>query len=255
MRKLWILFRHKLREYRRSQWNKYDQFVFSVFLPVIPLRLVFLYFDDQFESSSVIYAIAWIFFSLRVLQKFYTNRTIGPKIETIKGMLSDLGFFALVFFVFIVSYGVATYALSFPTSQRSISEMYHNILHRPYYAIYQQFDFINEQFFSCLSYNESLQAPADTDQPRCSLFANIFSIMYAAIACLLLVNLLIASFNTTFQKVEGVSEKTWSYHRADVITEYIEKPVFPPPLNIIYHPCHFLYKVIKRQREFEERRV
>ena len=74
----------------------------------------------------------------------------------------------------------------------------------------------------------------------------MLSAIYAAIACLLLINLLIASFNTTYQKVEEASERTWSYHRADLISEYFKKPVFPPPLNIIYHLFQFVYRICKR---------
>ena len=215
---------------------------------MIILRSVFL--DEYFQWSSKIYAVTWILFSLRILQYFYLYPHIGPKIQMIKKMLRELLYFLLIFAVFLFSYGIAQRALLFPNSKESFSDVVFNIIHNPYYAVYQQFDKIQSQFENC-SHNDALNKPNENliRNARCSWLARLLFAIYAAITCLLLVNLLIAIFNTTFQNVQSEAEQTWSFNRVDIIIEYIGKPFLPPPFILILH----FVRMCKNLRKFCER--
>ena len=68
--------------------------------------------------------------------------------------------------------------------------------------------------------------------PECLLAVTLFA-MYALITCVLLLNLLIAIFNSSFQNIEKIGQKAYRFYRVDIIAEYLHKPPFPPPLNIL----------------------
>ena len=138
----------------------------------------------------------------------------------------------------------------FQNKPKPFFDVLFDIIYDPYYAVFQQFDDIQNQFRNCTNDKAFHNAGNDTsygegrDYPRCSWLARLLFAVYAAFTCLLLVNLLIAIFNTTYQDVQADAEKTWSFNRVDIITEYIDKPFLPPPLIIMCH-CYAIYKYIK----------
>ena len=74
--------------------------------------------------------------------------------------------------------------------------------------------------------------------------------IYLLVANILLINLLIASFNTIYNSVNARSLQFWNFQRFSVVLEYEEKPVWPAPLTIfshIYRICKFFYRKCKGQ--------
>ena len=74
--------------------------------------------------------------------------------------------------------------------------------------------------------------------------------VYLLVANILLINLLIASFNTIYNSVNARSLQFWNFQRFSVVLEYEEKPVWPAPLTIfshIYRVCKFFYRKCKGQ--------
>ena len=134
--------------------------------------------------------------------------------------------------MFILSYDISQRALLFQNKPKPFFDVLFDIVYDPYYAVFQQFDDIQNQFLNCtndtaihITGNGTSSYGEGRNYPRCSWLARLLFAVYAAFTCLLLVNLLIAIFNISFQDVQAEAEKTWSFNRVDIITEYIDKAV------------------------------
>ena len=83
----------------------------------------------------------------------------------------------------------------------------------------------------------------------------IIMTIYLLVANILLINLLIASFNTIYNKVNAMSHQLFNFQRFAIVMEYEEKPILPAPFTFISHLHHlgkYIYRRIKgRNTRFE----
>ncbi|CAF4402278.1 unnamed protein product, partial [Adineta steineri] len=56
---------------------------------------------------------------------------------------------------------------------------------------------------------------------------------YMAISNILLVNLLVAMFSNTFDRMYSKMDTLWKFHRYHIIKEYTILTPLPPPLNLL----------------------
>lgn len=78
-------------------------------------------------------------------------------------------------------------------------------------------------------------------------FSFIFLMIYMVIANVLLINLLIAMFSSTFQDVQDRTDQIWKFQRYRLIFEYYDSPILPPPMNIFaYFMSLIQYFINKR---------
>ena len=235
-------------EYFNSYWNIFDQLIF--WLLVVGTLIRYLYTDLKMQDMQVhasnIYAIAFVAYMIRLLQYFYIVEAIGPKITIMYNMVKDFFFFLLMFSVFLVAFGVAFQSLVQPIDYDKLLESkpdyeysfayFKQIIYIPYFVIFQQFDVLKDQISKCI--NDTTPYTLDdfkAGNAKCSHLATAFYIVYVLIAALLLVNLLIASFSSSYEQVAKDARKTWLYYRFEVICEYIDKPTLPPPFILINH--------------------
>jgi len=68
--------------------------------------------------------------------------------------------------------------------------------------------------------------------------------IYALIAQIILVNLLIAMMGDTFVSVKGNSDKEWKYSRFSLVMEYISTSFHPPPFNVVVVPVLFVKNLV-----------
>ena len=226
----------KFSGYFHSSWNQFDQVTYLFLVIAVVLRMTLS--DENFEWATMIYAVTLVMFILRILENFYANGYIGPKVEMIYRMLKDLIFFLLIFAVFMFAYGIAAQSLLYPNAEPSWNVLF-KIVYRPYFAIFGQFDDLHDQVFAC-SKNETILSN-NPDIPRCSWLAVLMFSVYVMISCILLINLLIAMFNSTFQKVDDIALQTWLFHRLKIIEEYYKRPTLVPPFIIF----NLIYKIFK----------
>ena len=64
---------------------------------------------------------------------------------------------------------------------------------------------------------------------------------YLLVSNILLLNLLIAVFNSIFLRTHVFSHQIWKFNRFRVVMEYEQKPALPPPFIIFSH----LYLIVK----------
>ena len=78
----------------------------------------------------------------------------------------------------------------------------------------------------------------DKDEPVCvpGRWLNpLLMTCYLLVANILLLNLLIAVFNSIFVNAHTFSHQIWKFNRFGVVMEYEQKPALPPPLIIFSH--------------------
>ena len=125
----------------------------------------------------------------------------------------ELGIFLAVFLVFMVSWGVTQYGLLFPETEFRI-ELIRDILILPYWQMYG--DLHKDSVLQAPPYDmpedgactDDINLYTNYTQLRCSDkrfngIALIFLAFYLLITNILLFNLLIAIFSSTYGKIEG----------------------------------------------------
>eukprot|EP00913_Durusdinium_trenchii_P030481 g28552.t1 len=65
-------------------------------------------------------------------------------------------------------------------------------------------------------------------------FIAVVLVYTLALVCnVLLVNLLIAVMNSTYEKNQAVSQTQWAYNRVEAVLEFDHESILPPPLNLL----------------------
>ncbi|KTF80003.1 hypothetical protein cypCar_00042858 [Cyprinus carpio] len=70
--------------------------------------------------------------------------------------------------------------------------------------------------------------------------------VYLLFANILLLNLLIAIFNYTFEEVQDNTDTIWKFQRYELIKEYHSRPALPPPFILLSHLILFIRGVLLR---------
>uniref|UniRef100_UPI00358EBBEA transient receptor potential cation channel subfamily M member 2 n=1 Tax=Myxine glutinosa TaxID=7769 RepID=UPI00358EBBEA len=225
-----------LEHYISDFWNKLDLLTSVLIVAGMACRLVPLNWNSKcFTVGRVIFSLNFIFFCVRLLHIFTINKTLGPKILIVKKMVEDLIFFLFLLSLCMFAYGVATQSLLVHNEQR-VDVQLRGIFYRPYLILFGDLpDSVNSTSAAACTTNAS-----DFENQRCpdkklDGLIIFFTCIYLLFANILLLNLLIAIFNFTFETVHDNNDKVWKYQRYELIQEYISRPALPPPFIIISH--------------------
>ncbi|ELU16856.1 hypothetical protein CAPTEDRAFT_195625 [Capitella teleta] len=175
-------------------------------------------------------------------------RIIGPRIIAIKLMFVELMLFLVILFVFILSFGVAFQGLLHPYQEPSFKVLA-DILWRPYWSMFGQI-YIDEGDVSGMGRDvgntscvEIASQDGHTHLECYSFMPIVLMAIYLFISNILLLNLLIAIFGNTLNKIEDSSELHWAFNQYNVVFESYYKTWLPPPLSLVCHLCSFGYDV------------
>ena len=83
--------------------------------------------------------------------------------------------------------------------------------------------------------------------PRCpskAVISDIFHASYMVIANILLLNLLIALFSSTYAAIDENSVRIWKYSRYQTVKNNYFRPIFPPPFIFLSH-VHNIFNYCK----------
>lgn len=224
-------FGDKFSIYFSDTWNLVDAFSLLAFVVAVILR----FFDSTYEAARIILSLNIIVFIVRSLQIFSVNRQLGPKLVMIRKMLEDLKQFVIILLIFIIAYGIALQAVSFPGPgkyAKSIQQVLRGIVDLPYWQMYGEL-FLEE--ISGQKPNEHGEVHPTARWLSPALLAG-----YMLFTNVLLLNLLIAIFSYTFERVQEDSDKVWKFQRYELIAEYHGRPLFFPPLIFISHILVFV---------------
>ncbi|CAI9735240.1 transient receptor potential cation channel subfamily M member 4-like [Octopus vulgaris] len=170
---------------------------------------------------------------------FSIDKNLGPKLIMIKEMMRDLGYFAMIMFTFMTAFGIATQSILHPSTPASF-DLFKEVFRKAYFHIYA------ELFLEEYDGNPNCKENNSTCPTEITTYsAIILMCIYVLLTNILLLNLLIAMFSSTYEKVKKKSHLHWSLQRYDIINEFSIRPPLPPPfviLSNIYQFCRYLYQ-------------
>uniref|UniRef100_A0A096LUR1 Transient receptor potential cation channel, subfamily M, member 2 n=1 Tax=Poecilia formosa TaxID=48698 RepID=A0A096LUR1_POEFO len=255
-------FYEKAKVYIKELWNILD--VLSILLFV--LGLGFRLTTKLFYGGKIILCIDFVVFCLRLMAIFTINRTLGPKIIIVKKMMRDMFFFMFLLTIWVVAYGVAKQGILVHNDSR-LDWMMRGAIYEPYLIIFGSFpDNVDKVRFDI---NSCSMNGTDPLKPKCPVLDEnqmpvfpewitiVMLCVYLLFANILLLNLLIAIFNYTFDEIQDNTDKIWKYQRYQLIKEYYSRPVPPPPFIIFSHLYLFIRKLVlwnasARNNEFKK---
>ncbi|CAD5126251.1 DgyrCDS14416 [Dimorphilus gyrociliatus] len=209
-------------EYFKDSWNILDCSSYFMFTLAFILRISLPL--ERFSWVRNFFCLSLGCFYIGLLQICYVSEVTGPKLIMVQKMLKNLFQFMVILTIFMLSYGVVSQGLRHPNASLDWN-LLKNIIYKPYWQMY------GELFLDDIEGNNQ---DCNNSCPEKSWLALILFAIYMVIVNILLLNLLIAMFSSTYEKVESESEIIYKYQRFELINEYIRKPFLPPPLNVIH---------------------
>ncbi|PAA51939.1 hypothetical protein BOX15_Mlig011222g3 [Macrostomum lignano] len=221
-----------------SHFDRFDLLICCLFVACGGFRIAA---PAQCEWAQCVYALTLSLFFLRFMQFYYVHHSLGPKVLMIIEMFGDIVFFIAILVIFLLSFGVASMSLR-DENKKLPDVLAKNILATPYWQMYGELNlegFVEEIQSSTVRY----------------AMAVILLAIYMLGTNVLLLNLLIAMFGNTFDRMQSSSFKYWCHIRHDFIKEYYYRPCLPPPLIFLPHLFRFAqlcYKAIVRCRRKDD---
>ncbi|XP_020835678.1 transient receptor potential cation channel subfamily M member 2 isoform X1 [Phascolarctos cinereus] len=250
--------------YFNDFWNKLDVGAILIFIAGLTCRLI----PATLYPGRIILSLDFIMFCLRLMHIFTVSKTLGPKIIIVKRMMKDVFFFLFLLAVWVVSFGVAKQAILIHNESR-VDWIFRGVVYHSYLTIFGQIP----TYIDGVNFNPEQCSPNGTDpyKPKCpesSEVSNkpvfpewltvILLCLYLLFTNILLLNLLIAMFNYTFQQVQEHTDQIWKFQRHDLIEEYHGRPPAPPPFILFNHLQLFVKRVIlgkpaKRHKQLKKK--
>lgn len=81
-----MTWRLKIRSYFSDAWNRIDQAMYVMLAVAVTLRYT-LTDDYNFEWARNVYAVNLVMFYLRILQFYFVEKRLGPKVIMIRRMV------------------------------------------------------------------------------------------------------------------------------------------------------------------------
>ncbi|CAF1390901.1 unnamed protein product [Rotaria sordida] len=181
--------------YFKSYWNKLDVVTIILFFVGIVLRYISI--SECFYAARIVLSFDLSIWFICTLDMFTTVKLLGPKLVIIDEMVYYLKFFILMSFIFILAFGVSFYSLVFGEIE------------------------------ALETFEENFKANGYT--------AFILLLGYMTIVSILLVNLLIAMFSNTFDRLQSNADRIWKFQRYSLVCEYLSRPSFPSPFIFLSH--------------------
>ncbi|XP_067944545.1 transient receptor potential cation channel subfamily M member-like 2 [Watersipora subatra] len=193
--------KQRIADWAKDFWNHLDllAFVLLVFAAILRFTIP----EKDFDVARWFYSLSFMVYVLRFTQVFYVIEQLGPKIIMIKKMMIDLLFFVVILSMTILIFGVVTQTILEPESKLNY-DLSTSVVYRPYFQMY------GELFL------EDYQG-----------YRSLLLAFYMILTNVLLLNLLIAMFSYTFEKVQEKSEILWKYNYYAVVYEHFDRPYIP----------------------------
>ncbi|XP_042350815.1 transient receptor potential cation channel subfamily M member 2 [Plectropomus leopardus] len=242
-------FRKKARMYIQDLWNILDVLSIVLFIIGLTFRLT----TELFYAGKILLCIDFVVFCLRLMAIFTISRTLGPKIIIVRRMMMDMFFFMFLLSIWVVAYGVAKQGILIHNDNR-LDWILRGAVYEPYRIIFG--DFPTNIDYAAFDINTCSMNGTDPLKPKCPVLNEnqmpafpewltiIMLCVYLLFANILLLNLLIAIFNFTFQEVQDNTDRIWKFQRYELIKEYHSRPAAPPPFIIFSHLYLFIRSVV-----------
>lgn len=200
------------------------------------------------------FALSLLVMYLRILEVFLIHRIMGPTIIMIKEMLKDLLRFLFIAVFVVLGVGIYYHANIWPDHQSIWTDDWNNwriwsIIYFPYWQLYAELNLetLDGSGPDNCTNNRTIweKDPSKTGCSQEDWTVQAIAGIYMLFSNLLLVNLVIAMFSYTFERVQENSEKLWHFQRYTVICDYNRR--IPSPFNLIPRLVQLIF-LLKRDR-------
>ncbi|XP_005100068.2 transient receptor potential cation channel subfamily M member-like 2 [Aplysia californica] len=223
----------RFRRYFAQGWNRYDDILILTFILAFVLR--FCLSGDSFILVRIAFVFNFNMCFFRILSTFAASRHLGPLVTMIRGMMKDILYFFLFLLMFVASYAISSEAILYPNTELGLLTFYH-IPRKAYWQIYGELFLDDLEGTGSCSKNASVYSAHPENRCPTTVgryFVPMLMGVYILLTNVLLLNLLIAMFNDTYQRIKGATNKHWAFLRFRLINDLSYRPRLPHPLLIL----------------------
>ncbi|KAG5844087.1 hypothetical protein ANANG_G00157760 [Anguilla anguilla] len=247
-------------EYVHDWWNLMDFAMNSLYLATISLKIVaYLKYNssrprEEWEMwhptliAEALFAIANIFSSLRLISLFTANSHLGPLQISLGRMLLDILKFLFIYCLVLLAFANGLNQLYFYYETQAADEPNHCKgirCERQNNAFSTLFETLQSLFWSVFGllnlYVTNVKARHEfTEFVGATMFGT-----YNVISLVVLLNMLIAMMNNSYQLIADHADIEWKFARTKLWMSYFDEGgTLPPPFNIVPSPKSVWYLCI-----------
>ncbi|TTE96760.1 Short transient receptor potential channel 5 [Bagarius yarrelli] len=244
-------------EYVHDWWNLMDFAMNSLYLATISLKMV-AYFKynssrprEEWEMwhptliAEALFAIANIFSSLRLISLFTANSHLGPLQISLGRMLLDILKFLFIYCLVLLAFANGLNQLYFYYETEAADEPNHckgircEKQNNAFSTLFETLQSLFWSVFGLLSlYVTNVKARHEfTEFVGATMFGT-----YNVISLVVLLNMLIAMMNNSYQLIADHADIEWKFARTKLWMSYFDEGgTLPPPFNIVPSPKSVWY--------------
>ncbi|XP_075448168.1 short transient receptor potential channel 4 isoform X2 [Ascaphus truei] len=254
-----------LQDYVHDWWNLMDFVMNSLYLATISLKIVaYVKYHgqrnrDEWEMwhptlvAEAVFAIANIFSSLRLISLFTANSHLGPLQISLGRMLLDILKFLFIYCLVLLAFanGLNQLYFYYEENDKSLLNECKGIrCDKQNNAFSTLFETLQSLFWSIFGL---INLYVTNVKPRHEFTEFVGATMfgtYNVISLVVLLNMLIAMMNNSYQLIADHADIEWKFARTKLWMSYFEEGgTLPTPFNIIPSPksLWYLFKWIRKQ--------
>ncbi|TNM84792.1 hypothetical protein fugu_008970 [Takifugu bimaculatus] len=251
-------------DYIHDWWNLMDFVMNSLYLATISLKIVAYtkYYGskprNQWEMwhptlvAEAVFAIANIFSSLRLISLFTANSHLGPLQISLGRMLLDILKFPLHLLSDPFIWHAPQVLLAFANGLNQLYFYYETKAEKgkckgircveQNNAFSTLFETLQSLFWSIFGLISLYVTNVDADHQFTEFVGTTMFGTYNIISLVVLLNMLIAMMNNSYQHIADHADIEWKFARTKLWMSYFEEgATLPPPFNIVPSPKSFWY--------------
>ncbi|XP_046891519.1 short transient receptor potential channel 4b [Hypomesus transpacificus] len=236
-------------DYLHDWWNLMDFVMNSLYLATISLKIVAYVKYSGFKPreswemwhptlvAEALFAIANIFSSLRLISLFTANSHLGPLQISLGRMLLDILKFLFIYCLVLLAFanGLNQLYFHYETDEgNDCKGIRCELQNNAFSTMFETLQSLFWSIFGLISiYVTNVKAGHKfTDFVGATMFGT-----YGVISMVVLLNMLIAMMNNSYQHIADHADIEWKFARAKLWMSYFEEGgTLPPPFNIIASP-------------------
>uniref|UniRef100_A0A8C9THH7 Transient receptor potential cation channel subfamily C member 4 n=1 Tax=Scleropages formosus TaxID=113540 RepID=A0A8C9THH7_SCLFO len=253
-----------LQDYIHDWWNLMDFVMNSLYLATISLKIVaYVKYSgckprDNWEMwhptlvAEAVFAIANIFSSLRLISLFTANSHLGPLQISLGRMLLDILKFLFIYCLVLLAFanGLNQLYFYYETQGSNETKSCKGIrCEKQNNAFSTLFETLQSLFWSIFGLINLYVTNVGPDHEFTEFVGATMFGTYNIISLVVLLNMLIAMMNNSYQHIADHADIEWKFARTKLWMSYFEEGgTLPSPFNIIPSPksAWYLIKWIKR---------
>ncbi|XP_071146987.1 transient receptor potential cation channel subfamily M member 2-like [Mytilus edulis] len=191
------------------------------------------------NASKCLLLLTFMLLCIRVLNLCCMTEFLGPKLVIIRKMIKQTVSFMTIMTVIMVWYSVSLYALLYPNSEISWTEI-ENIMSNGYWVLFGELNLDAETLTEpdC-TFNRTMYESGILQRCPTTLGVHLtpyLKALYGLIAVILLMNLLIALYSDAYNLVQQESEAYWRKIQLNFLEKFCIKTPFPTHMQILALP-------------------